>query len=159
MIIGRAGVPSLTAFSRNAKSTDCKVVARWRDVCRTMQTRNCAPRRLLRLAVWWWPRVFFRAAIRKTGFRRSSAGAEIKGTRGRIRRVGLVGHSLALVLALLLAGCSAPSVRQQRFVAKPSMTFSDFVAFSYNSSRLLPQLATGLSAAGGPQNSGCTSCR
>jgi hypothetical protein len=55
-------------------------------------------------------------------------------------------------MALLLDGCSAPSVRQQRLVAKP-------FAFSYNSSRLLPQLATGFAAAGGPQNSGCTSCR
>lgn len=64
--------------------------------------------------------------------------------------------SLALVLC---AGCAAPAVRQQRLVAKPNMTFSDSVAFAYNSSRLLPQLATGLAAAGGPQNSGCTSCR
>lgn len=63
---------------------------------------------------------------------------------------------LALVLG---AGCAAPAVRQQRLVAKPNMTFSDSVAFAYNSSRLLPQLATGLAAAGGPQNSGCTSCR
>jgi hypothetical protein len=62
-------------------------------------------------------------------------------------------------LAVLLAGCSVPAVRQQRLVAKPGMTFSDSAAFSYNSPRLLPQMATGLSAAGGPQNSGCTSCR
>jgi hypothetical protein len=60
---------------------------------------------------------------------------------------------------LLLAGCSSPAVREQRLVSKPSMLFSDSVAFSYNSPRLLPQLAPGFAGSGAAQNSGCTSCR
>ena len=66
---------------------------------------------------------------------------------------------LTLVALLLLTGCASPAVRQQRFVAKPNMTFSDSAAFTYNSTRLLPQLAPGLSGSGASQNSGCTSCR
>ncbi len=73
-------------------------------------------------------------------------------------------HSLALgglvfAMALLLAGCSSPAVKRQRLVAKPNMTFSDSAVFTYNSARLLPQLATGFAGSGGAQNSGCTSCR
>ncbi len=64
-----------------------------------------------------------------------------------------------VVLVACVSGCSAPAVRQQRLIAKRNMTFSDSAAFSYNSPRLLGQLATGFAATGGPQNSGCTSCR
>jgi len=60
---------------------------------------------------------------------------------------------------VLLAGCSSPAVRQQRLVAKPNMLFSDSAAFTYNSPKLLPQLAPGFAGSGGAQNSGCTSCR
>lgn len=67
--------------------------------------------------------------------------------------------ALALVALLLLTGCASPAVRQQRMVAKPNMTFSDSAAFTYNSTRLLPQLAPGLGGSGASQNSGCTSCR
>ncbi len=68
--------------------------------------------------------------------------------------------AMGVMTALVfLSGCSSPAVRQQRLVAKPAMTFSDSVAFQYNSSRLMSQQATGLAGAGGPQNSGCTSCR
>jgi hypothetical protein len=67
------------------------------------------------------------------------------------------GFVLAIVLGL--TGCSAPAVRQQRLVAKPNMTFSDSAAFTYNSTRLLPQLAPGFGGSGASQNSGCTSCR
>ena len=63
------------------------------------------------------------------------------------------------LLALALAGCSTPAVRQQRLVARPNMTFADAATFQYNSSRLLPQQASGLVGAGAGQNSGCTSCR
>jgi len=66
---------------------------------------------------------------------------------------------LPLALLALLAGCSSPAVRQQRLVARPNMTFSDSVAFTYNSPRLLSQLATGFAGSGAAQNSGCTSCR
>jgi hypothetical protein len=57
-----------------------------------------------------------------------------------------------------LVGCASPAGRQQRWVAKPNMTFSDSAAFSYNSPRLLPQIAPGFGA-DAAQNSGCTSCR
>lgn len=60
---------------------------------------------------------------------------------------------------IFLAGCSSPAVRQQRLVAKPNMLFTDRAVFSYNSPKLLPQLAPGFAGAGGAQNSGCTSCR
>ena len=70
-----------------------------------------------------------------------------------------LGTAIGLILAMLLVGCSTAAVRQQRLVAKPNMTFSDSAAFSYNSPRLLGQLATGIASAGGAQNSGCTSCR
>ena len=66
---------------------------------------------------------------------------------------------IAMTAVVFLSGCASPAVRQQRLVAKPGMTFSDSVAFQYNSSRLMSQQATGLAGAGGPQNSGCTSCR
>ena len=66
---------------------------------------------------------------------------------------------LPLAVLALLAGCSTPAVRQQRLIAKPNMTFSDSVAFTYNSPRLLSQFATGFGGSGAAQNSGCTSCR
>ena len=75
-------------------------------------------------------------------------------------RLGRPTRLLALGFAgTVLAGCTALKPNEQRLVAKPNMTFSDSAAFSYNAPRLLPQLATGFAAAGGPQNSGCTSCR
>jgi hypothetical protein len=66
---------------------------------------------------------------------------------------------VALAAGLMLTGCTAIRPGEQRLVAKPNMTFSDSAAFSYNSSRLFPQMATGFAATGGAQNSGCTSCR
>jgi hypothetical protein len=73
---------------------------------------------------------------------------------GRIALLG--GCGLAL---LSVTGCTAMRPSEQRLVAKPNMTFSDSAAFTYNSSRLFPQMATGFAATGGAQNSGCTSCR
>ena len=64
-----------------------------------------------------------------------------------------------LFVLFFITGCSSPSVRQQRLVAKPNMLFSDSAAFSYNSPKLLSQLAPGFAGSGGAQNSGCTSCR
>ena len=64
-----------------------------------------------------------------------------------------------LLVSVALAGCSSPAVRSQRLVAKPNMTFSSSAAFSYNFSKLMPQLAPGIAGAGASQNSGCTSCR
>jgi hypothetical protein len=90
---------------------------------------------------------------------------------GQRRYVGLVrgwessdGRCLRSAPFLLFAlffvtGCSTPVVRQQRLVAKPNMLFTDLAAFSYNSPKLLPQLAPGFAGSGGAQNSGCTSCR
>lgn len=66
---------------------------------------------------------------------------------------------LPLAMLALFAGCSSPAVRQQRLIARSNMTFSDNVAFSYNSPRLLSQFATGFGGSGAAQNSGCTSCR
>ena len=74
-------------------------------------------------------------------------------------RIALILSGALTLVALLLTGCASPAVRQQRFVAKPNMTFSDSAAFTYNSNRLLPQLAPGLGGSGASQNSGCTSCR
>ena len=67
--------------------------------------------------------------------------------------------AMTFLVALFAAGCAAPSVRQQRLVARPNMVFSDSAVFNYNSSRLLPQVASGFASASGSQNSGCTSCR
>ena len=67
--------------------------------------------------------------------------------------------ALTVLVALSVAGCAAPSVRQQRLVARPNMVFSDSAVFNYNSSRLLPQVASGFASSAGSQNSGCTSCR
>ena len=64
-----------------------------------------------------------------------------------------------VLVAAALAGCSSPAVRSQRLVAKTNMTISSSAAFSYNSSKLMPQLAPGIAGAGASQNSGCTSCR
>ncbi len=70
---------------------------------------------------------------------------------------GLLG--LAALTVLSLTGCTTMRPSEQRLVAKPNMTFSDSAAFTYNSSRLFPQMATGFASSGGSQNSGCTSCR
>lgn len=89
---------------------------------------------------WTAPEVFH-VSIRNHGLRLLRAGC------------------LPLAVLALLAGCSTPSVRQQRLIARPNMTFSDSVAFTYNSPRLLSQFATGFGGSGAAQNSGCTSCR
>lgn len=74
--------------------------------------------------------------------------------RGRVLAGGF-----ALILGAGLVGCAAPSISEQRLVSKPNMTFSESAAFAYAPYRLFPQLATGATSTGGPQNSGCTSCR
>ena len=63
------------------------------------------------------------------------------------------------VMAIALAGCTGPTIREQRLVSKPNMQFSDSPTLTYNSSRLLTQLQTGAATSGGAQNAGCTSCR
>lgn len=72
-----------------------------------------------------------------------------------VRLILLMGSAGAIVLT----GCAVPRPHEQRLVAKPNMTFSDSAAFSYNSPRLIPQLAPGFASASSSQNSGCTSCR
>jgi hypothetical protein len=75
-------------------------------------------------------------------------------------KLGLLGAVAVMLSALTcLCGCSSVRPNQQRLVAKPNMTFSDSAVFTYNSGRLMPQLAPGLASSGGAQNSGCTSCR
>lgn len=71
-----------------------------------------------------------------------------------ILRLGLV-----TLMGTILIGCKPMRPSEQRLVAKPNMTFSDSAVFTYNSSRLFPQMATGFAATGAAQNSGCTSCR
>lgn len=78
-------------------------------------------------------------------------------TTSSLQRFILPGLGALMVLAL--TSCTAMRPSEQRLVAKPNMTFSDSAAFTYNSSRLFPQMATGFAATGGAQNSGCTSCR
>jgi len=76
-----------------------------------------------------------------------------------MRSQGVVSWGFLIVVLLVLVGCSSPAVRQQRLVAKPNMSFSDSMAFTYNSARLFPQIAPGFASSGASQNSGCTSCR
>ena len=134
----------------------CKVLGRWRDVLTTMQT--VIHRRDRRRLVIAWPfDVAFRATIHQPPPIRPAAPNSRTLMIVRANRFAVAGSCAALAFAL--AGCSTPAVRQQRLVAKPNMTFSDSAAFQYNSFRLLTQQATGLAGAGGPQNSGCTSCR
>ncbi|MBL9127559.1 MAG: hypothetical protein JNL97_07930 [Verrucomicrobiales bacterium] len=64
---------------------------------------------------------------------------------------------LALALCGVVPGCAVP-VHRQRLVSKPPMQFSESVVFDYQS-RLLPQVESGISASGGAQAAGCTSCR
>lgn len=115
-----------------------------------------AKRRSFQCLIRWHIDERLHISIRKIGKLQSSQ------PRREPRRMGLsLAASLLPVVfaALLLGGCSSPAVRQQRWVAKPGMTFTDSAVFSYNSPKLLPQLAPGFGGAGAAQNSGCTSCR
>lgn len=77
----------------------------------------------------------------------------------KLRSRGVLSGGAMIVVLVALAGCTSPAVRQQRLVAKPNMIFSDSMVFTYNSSRLFPQIASGFASSGSSQNSGCTSCR
>ncbi len=120
---------------------------------RYLPVREC----FRRLVPTWLASEPFAVEIRKNRSARRSPSRDDLRAAGADRAV--LTKAIALLVLLLMTGCASPAARQMRLVSKPNMTFSDSVAFSYNSSRLLPQLATGFSAAGGPQNSGCTSCR
>ena len=135
----------------------CKVLGRWHDVLTTMQTVIHERERRRRLAIAWPPHVFFRAPIRQPSPIRPAAMDAATPMIVRLKHFVLAGS--CVLLAFALSGCSTPAVRLQRLVAKPNMIFSDSAAFQYNSFRLLTQQATGLAGSGGPQNSGCTSCR
>lgn len=88
------------------------------------------------------PSVFYHATVSQSSAipRRSGQSAARMNPSHRLCQLAAAGF----LLGLLLAGCQSPTVRQQRLVAKPNMTFSDSAAFSYNSPRLLGQFATGL---------------
>ena len=117
--------------------------------------KNC-PRRLV---LGWAVSVTFRVPVR-TNFRFARQIAPCPVRRKWDRAGRFIGSScLPLAVIAFLAGCSSPSMSQHRLVAKPNMTFSDSAVFSYNSPKLLPQLAPGFAGSGGAQNSGCTSCR
>lgn len=134
----------------------CKVAPGNRDVSVTMQTNIQPPVARPMLPVCWSARVFFRTEIRRIALPRPLDQPARRSTGERFPRLAF---AAGLLLLLLLTGCAAPAVRQQRLVAKPNMTFTDSAVFSYNASRLLPQMATGLAGSSGAQNSGCTSCR
>lgn len=121
-----------------------------------MNHKSSAKSRSFQCLIRWSIDDALRISIRKNGKSQSSQ------PRRALRRVGLSLTSSFLPVvftALLLGGCSSPAVRQQRWVAKPGMIFADSAVFSYNSPKLLPQLAPGFGGAGAAQNSGCTSCR
>ena len=122
-----------------------------------LMNHDCsAKRRSFQCLIRWYIDEKLHISIRKMGNLQSSH------PRREPRRVGLSVTSSFLPVvftAFLLGGCSSPAVRQQRWVAKPGMTFADSAVFSYNSPKLLPQLAPGFGGAGAAQNSGCTSCR
>lgn len=61
-------------------------------------------------------------------------------------------------MAVLIAGCRAVPVHQQRLVARPNMQFSDSPVFAYQAA-ILSQIETGAAGTGGAQAAGCTSCR
>lgn len=119
------------------------------------QTQNRACRLVLRWAAHETFPVPVRASVR---FERPSALRPVRRRWERGRRF-VLSSCLPLVAIVFLAGCSSPAVRQQRLLARPNMTFSDNAALTYNSPRLLPQLAPGFAGSGAAQNSGCTSCR
>lgn len=79
-----------------------------------------------------------------------------RGSRGTPWRGAL--SVLALVLTVVSMGCRAVPVHQQRFVARPSMQFSDSPVYTYHPG-LLSQIESGAAASGGAQAAGCTSCR
>ena len=129
------------------------------DLSLPMNPSNRAKNRPRRLVPWWSAGETFRVPMR-TIFRFARRIEPCLVRRewdwaGRFIR----SSCLPLAVIILLSGCSSPPMSQQRLVAKPNMTFSDSAVFTYNSPKLLPQLAPGFAGSGGAQNSGCTSCR
>ena len=82
-----------------------------------------------------------------------SAPAQACGDRFARRMLSWVGAGL-----LLLAGCAAVPVHEQRLVSEPNMQFSRSTITSYDS-RVLSQLQPGRLTTGGAQVSTCTLCR
>ncbi|MDX2109435.1 MAG: hypothetical protein SFY80_04260 [Verrucomicrobiota bacterium] len=64
----------------------------------------------------------------------------------------------ALGMAIAFSGCTAPTVSEQRLLAKPLMTFSNELTYGYQS-QLQAQIIPGLATSGGSQAAGCTSCK
>jgi hypothetical protein len=129
------------------------------DLSLQMNHKNQALNHSRRLVLRWAGHEAFRVPIRTASrFGRRCAVSPACRVWNHGRRFALSG-CLPLVVIVLLAGCSSPAVRQQRLAAKPNMLFTDSAVFTYNSPKLLPQLAPGFAGSGGAQNSGCTSCR
>jgi hypothetical protein len=72
--------------------------------------------------------------------------------------IGFYGHKCWMIPGLcLLSGC-AVGVQEQRLVSKPNMQFSRSAVYNY-SSKLMPQIQSGLATSGGAQASTCTLCQ
>ncbi|GAB5562916.1 MAG: hypothetical protein SynsKO_45630 [Synoicihabitans sp.] len=65
---------------------------------------------------------------------------------------------MAVLLALVFAGCSQVPLSQQRLVSKSAMGF-DNSAQGHPNVNLMSQVEPGTAASGGAQAAGCTSCR
>ena len=129
------------------------------DLSLPMIPSNRTKNRPRRLVLRWADSETFRVPVRATfRFARRIAPCLVRRKWGRAGRF-IRSSCLPLAVLTLLAGCSSPPMSQQRLVAKSNMTFSDSAVFTYNSPKLLPQLAPGFAGSGGAQNSGCTSCR
>src|SRR5688572_8846083 len=113
------------------------------DLSLQMNHKNQAQNHPQRLLLRWTAYETFPVPIQTPArFERSSAMRLVRRRWERGRRF-VLSSCVPLAVLVFLAGCSAPAVRQQRLVARPNMTFSDSAAFTYNSPKLLPQLAPG----------------
>lgn len=72
---------------------------------------------------------------------------------------GILPERLGIALLLVVVtGCSAPRIHEQRLVSQPAMTFSLSRIWQHESG-LTIQMEPGRANSGGGQSAGCTSCR
>lgn len=129
------------------------------DLSLQMNHKNQAQNQPRRLALRWAAYEHFSVPVRASvRFEQPGALRPVRRRWERGRRF-VLSSCLPLAVLVLLAGCSSPAVRQQRLVSKANMTFSDSTTLTYNSPRLLPQMAPGFPGGDASSNSGCSSCR